>query len=278
MTAVLFGTLAAVLYGTADFLGGVAAKRTAMLAVTATSQSVGLLGLLLVIPFFGGRLTPVEAGWAFAGGVCGGAGIALLYHALSIGKMGIVSPITAVLAAAFPVGIGIARGDALRWFQFAGIAVALLAVVMISLSKEETGEREIATAGVKEAIASGIAIGLFFLLLGLSRRGAGLDVLLVARVGSIAFLVAVAAATRTSLLPRNNTLPTVAASGALDMSANVLYVLAAQTGELAIAAVLTSLYPASTVFLARIVLRERLQFVQKIGVAFALLGVVLLAA
>ena len=107
------------------------------------------------------------------GGVFGGIGIAMLYHALSIGKMGVVSPITAVLAAVVPVGVGVVRGDPLHWFQFAGIGCALVAVVMISLSFEDNGVREIGTKGVKEAIISGIAIGGFFLVLGLSRSSAG---------------------------------------------------------------------------------------------------------
>jgi drug/metabolite transporter (DMT)-like permease len=278
MTAVIFGALAATFYGTADFLGGIATRRTAMLAVTAVSQSVGLAVLLCFVPFFAGHLTPAATAWTFVGGMSGGIGIALLYHALSIGRMGVVSPITAVLAAAFPVVVGIARGDPLRWFQIAGIAIALLAIVMISFSREETGEREIATAGVKEAIASGVAIGLFLLMIGGSLRGGGLSVLVVARLGSIGVLLVLAAATRTSLLPRGNSLPIVVASGVIDMTANVFYLLAARTGQLAIAAVLTSLYPASTVLLARAFLGERLQATQKVGVLLALLGVALIAA
>ena len=274
----MLGTLAGISYGAADFIGGLAARRISAVAVTAISQAAGLVLLLIAVPFFGGHPTPVDLAWGLAGGVCGGVGIALLYHALSIGKMGVVSPITAVLAAAFPIVVGIVRGDALAWFQIAGIGVALVAVVLISFSKEESGEREIATAGVKEALASGCAIGLFFLTLGLSHRSSGLQGLLAARVGSVLFLLALAGITRTSLRPDARTTATVVGAGAIDMSANVLFVIAAQTGELAIASVLSSLYPASTVFLARIVLKERLQLVQKIGVALALLGVGMIAA
>jgi drug/metabolite transporter (DMT)-like permease len=241
------------------------------------SQGAGLVALLVAAPFFGGHPAAGDLLWGLLGGVFGGVGIALLYHALSIGKMGVVSPITAVLAAIVPVGVGLLRGDALHWFQFAGIGCALVAVVMISVSFEETGEREIGTKGVKEAILSGIAIGGFFLVLGLSRSSAGVDTLLAARVGSVIFLLLLAAATRTSLRPSGGTLPTLLLVGVIDMAANVLFVIAAQTGALAISAVLTSLYPASTVFLARIVLKERLQLTQKIGVGLALVGVALIA-
>ena len=275
---VAFGIVSALLYGSADFLGGVASKRSPMLSVTLAAQAVGLLVLLGAVPFFHAAPTQSEILWSLAGGVCGGIGIALLYHALSIGKMGVVSPITAVLAAAMPVLVGIARGDSLRAFQLAGIGIALAAVVMISLSKEESGKREIATSGVKEAIASGIAIGCFFLALGTVPHSAGLDGLLAARIGSVLCLLLFVLVTRTKPRPAGATLPMVIASGVMDMSANVLYVIAAQTGELAIASVLTSLYPASTVLLAQIALRERLALVQKIGVALALLGVALIAA
>jgi drug/metabolite transporter (DMT)-like permease len=278
LVAVTFGIAAAALYGSADFLGGSAAKRAPMLAVTLIAQAIGLAMLLGIVPFYGGHPARSELLWSAGGGVFGGIGIALLYHALSIGKMGVVSPITAVLAAAFPVVVGIVRGDVLAWFQIAGIFVALVAVVMISLSKEESGEREIGTKGVKEAIASGLAIGVFFLALGIGQRSHGFDGLLAARIGSVAFLLLLALLTRTPLRTDRATLGTVAASGAIDMVANGMYVVAAQTGELAVASVLTSLYPASTVFLARIVLHERLQTVQKFGVGLALLGVALIAA
>jgi drug/metabolite transporter (DMT)-like permease len=249
-----------------------------MLAVTLIAQSVGLICLLGVVPFYGGHPLHSELLWSAAGGVFGAIGIALLYHALSIGKMGVVSPITAVIAAAFPVIAGVVRGDALTWFQLLGIFVALVAVVLISMSKEESGEREIATEGVKEAIASGVAIGLFFLALGLGQRGHGFGGLLAARIGSVVCLLLLALAGRTPMRLPRATLGTVVASGAIDMTANALYVVAAQTGQLAVASVLTSLYPASTVFLARFVLRERLQLVQKFGVGLALIGVALIAA
>ena len=234
--------------------------------------------LAIAVPFFTGHPAAADLWWGLLGGVFGGIGIAMLYHALSIGKMGVVSPITAVLAAVVPVGVGLFRGDPLHWFQFAGIGCALVAVVMISLSFEGAGVREISTKGVKEAIVSGIAIGGFFLILGLSRSSAGVDTLLAARVGSVLFLLLLVAVTRTSLRPSAGTLPALLGIGAIDMAANVMFVIAAQTGALAISAVLTSLYPASTVFLARAVLKERLQLSQKLGVGLALVGVALIAA
>jgi len=278
MTAVFLGLLAATFYGAADFCGGLASKRASMVSVTFGAQLTGLVLIAGAIWLFPGRPTRVDLLWGLAAGVCGGAGIGLLYHALSIGKMGVVSPVTAVIAALFPVAVGFARGERPGLWQCVGFAVALLAVVLISYSREETGEREISTAGVKEAIAAGVVIGGFLLFLSFAHKSAGMWPLAAARVGAVALLAALGLATRTSLRPPSAVLKLVVLAGAIDMFANVLYVLAVHAGYLTVAVVLTSLYPASTVFLARIVLKERLQVQQKVGVALALAGVALIAS
>lgn len=278
MLGIALGLAAAVFYGAADFCGGLAAKRTAMFAVAVISQAAGFVVLLAILPFFPAHPVLADYLWGALAGLCGGLGLALLYHALSIGKMGVVSPITAVLAAALPVIVGVVRGEHLAVVQIGGIVVAMVAIVLISVSTEESGEREIATRGVREAIFSGIVLGGFYLFLANSRPAAGLDQLVTARLASILFLLAIAGVTRTSLRPDRATLALIVLSGVIDMTANALYVLATYHGYLAIAAVLTSLYPASTVFLARFVLREHLQLSQKVGVALALVGVGLIAA
>lgn len=241
------------------------------------SQFAGLLLLLGATPFLGGHLTRDAAVFGVLGGACGGAGIMLLYHALSIGKMGVVSPITAVLAAALPVAAGLARGDRLSAWQLLGIAVALVAVVLISLSAEPDGRIELSTQGVRQAVASGILLGGFYIFLALAGKGAGVYPLVFARLGSTVLLFAAAVAMRRTIAPVPATLGIVVLAGVMDVSANVLYVLAAYAGYLSIAAVLTSLYPASTVFLARFMLGERLARIQKIGVVLALAGVALIA-
>ena len=271
-----FSLCAAILYGAADFCGGLATKRAAVLAVTVVSQFAGLLVLVAALPFFPGANHPLDYLWGTLAGLCGAGGIALLYHALSIGKMGVVSPITAVLAAALPVVVTAASGQRLAPLQLAGILCALIAIVVISASFED-GVREIRTAGVKEAVLSGLLLGLFYLFLAKAHADAGLHNLLAARVSSVAFLALLAAINRVSLRLERRSLPLVVAAGVLDMSANVLYVLATFNGSLAIAAVLTSLYPASTVGLAAVALRERLSRVQWFGVGFALAGVAVIA-
>lgn len=276
--AILLGLLAAACYGAADFLGGFATKRSPILAVTIIAQAAGFILLLVALPFFAGHASRDAIMYGAISGVCGGIGIALLYHALSIGKMGVVSPITAVLAAALPVCVGILRGEHLSVWQTVGIAIAMLAVVLISLTTEPDGRFEFSTAGVKEAILSGPFIGGFLLFLARAGSNAGLYPLVTARLASTAFLLLIALALRKPITPVRSTVPIILIAGTIDMIANCLYVYATYAGYLSIAAVLTSLYPASTVFLARIVLAERLSLIQKFGVGFALAGVALIAS
>ncbi len=248
-----------------------------MFAVAVLSQTVGFVLLLCVLPFTPGHTVPSDYLFGALAGIGGALGVALLYHALSIGKMGIVSPITAVLAAAIPVIYGTLRGDRLGLTQIIGLALAVVAIGMISLSFEDTGKREIATKGVREAILAGFGFGAFLILLSQTHPAAGLHNLIGARLASIAILLVIALATRTRVAAPRADWPLIVGCGILDMSANILFVLAIFAGGLEIAAVLTGLYPASTVFLARVVLGERLSLTQKAGVAIALAGVVLIA-
>ncbi len=277
--AVVLGLFAAAFYGAADFCGGLATKRTSMVSVALISQSAGFVLLLTFVFFIPARADTMDFVYGAIGGVCGGAGLALLYQALSIGKMGVVSPITAVVAATVPVVFGVVfRHEVLAAVQLAGIGAALVAVVLISLSHEESGQIEIATAGVKEALACGVIFGGFYIFLGLTHRAAGMEPLLTARAASIIFLAVLALVVRAPVAQPARTLRLIVLAGLIDMTANVFYMLATHAGYISIAAVLTSLYPASTVLLARVLLRERLQAVQIAGVVLALVGVALISA
>ena len=274
---VLLALVAAAAYGSADFLGGIAARRAALLAVALAAQAVGLLVILLALAAHREVFEPASLAWGALAGLAGAAGIALLYHALSIGRMGVVSPVTALLAAAVPVIFGLATGERPSPIVYGGLALAAAAIVAISASFESDGAREFSTAGLREALLSGIAFGAFFTLLGMARNGAPLFALLGSRLASVGLLGSIVLATRTSLR-MNGTLWIVVLGGALDMAANLLYLFAARIDGLAISAVLTSLYPASTVLLAAIVLRERLSRIQWAGVLCALVAVAMIAA
>jgi drug/metabolite transporter (DMT)-like permease len=277
MIEVFLALGSALFYGAADFCGGLASKRVPMFAVTVLSQTAGFAVLLVALTFLPGHAVASDYLYGGIAGIFGGLGIALLYHALSIGKMGVVSPITAVLAAAVPVAVGAARGEHLQLLQYVGIGIAFIAIALISFSLEEGGIREISTKGVREAILSGLLIGGFLFFLAQTHPDAGVHNLVGARVTSILFLLGVGVATRTNFRVERASLPLILFSGVIDMTANILYVMATFNGYLSIAAVITSLYPASTVFLARFVLGERLAFSQKCGVGLALAGVLLIA-
>lgn len=280
MASILFGLLAAAFYGAADFCGGYASRRSAVFAVTIVSQLSGLVALLAVLALSHWRLTAPDLAYGALAGLCAGSGLALFYHALAIGRMGVVSPITAVLAAAVPVLASLFWGERLRWTQDTGIVVALAAVVLISASFEEGagGKREIATEGVREALVAGVVIGGFILFLSRASAGSGLAILLPARAASVLVLLALAAVLRGSIRPSREMLAVIIVGGVLDMAANAFFVLSARAGPVAIASVLTGLYPATTVVLAWVLLHERLQRVQRWGVLLALAGVALIAA
>lgn len=271
--------LASISYGAADFLGGLATKRgSTIFAAVVCSQAVGLLLVLLALPFLpAASPTAGDLAWGAASGLAGGIGLGLLYRGLAVGVMSVVAPVTAVCAVIIPVVVGVAFGERPAGFAVAGIALAVVAIVLISRSGEvEGGPR--ATAGLATAIASGIAIGIFLVCLERTGPAAGLWPLVPARVVSVSFFLLAGLVARQKLLPRRESWPIVAGGGALDMVANILYLLAVRQGPLSIVATLTSLYPASTILLARIVLRERLRLVQQAGVACAVLAIVLIVS
>jgi drug/metabolite transporter (DMT)-like permease len=288
LTAVALALASALFYGAADFCGGLAARRASTFAVVVWSQAVGfvliLLPAMLVVP---GVARAGDIGWGSACGVAGAVAIGLLYRGLAVGVMGVVSPVTAVLAASIPVAFAVATGDRPAPLAVAGIALALAAVVLVSASPQPAppaGAPLARTArgyrlprGVPEALGAGTAFGFFFIALARTHADAGLYPLLGMRVTSVAVLAAAALLLRQPLRVARPAARTVVLAGALDMLANVAYVLAAHAGALSVVAVVTSLYPAGTVALAAIVLHERLVRVQWLGVTVALAGVLCIA-
>ncbi|MBA2893968.1 EamA family transporter [Nonomuraea soli] len=262
-------------YGTADFLGGLATRRSRVLAVVVLSQIAGFALILLLMPLLPGLFSSSALLWGMAAGVAGAAGLTLFYRALATGVMSVVAPTTAVTSTVLPVVFGLATGERPEILAVVGIVLAVVAVIMVGRSPSQ-GQRSSA-ASVLAALAAGAGFGGFFILLAQAPEGTGLWPLVGARITSITAVVLLALVTRGSLRPGKGALGIIAAAGALDMAANVLYLLAEQQGMLSLVAVLVSLYPASTLVLARFVLGERLQGVQVAGVACALGAVALIA-
>jgi len=275
--ALVLALLSAVFYGTADFLGGVAARRSAALAATALAQGVGLVVVFLAAPFFPGeRMLLAEAGWGVGAGVTGAVGVALLYYGLAVGRVSVVAPVTAVCAIAIPVVVAGALGERPGPLAVCGIGAAVLSVGLISRGVDPAGTTAARDRSIWIALASGVAIGAFLVCLARAGTRSGLWPLVVARASSTVFLAAAALLSKDGLrISRAALLPAVAC-GTIDVLANALYVLAAGTGPLGLVATLASLYPASTVLLARIVLKERLRGVQSVGLACATVAIVLI--
>jgi hypothetical protein len=271
-------------YGAADFCGGLATRRASALAVVVWSQVAGLLVLLVALPAVPGVVHPRDLVVSLICGATAPLAVGLLYRGLAVGVMGVVSPITAVLCAALPVTWGIAHGERPAALGLMGIAFAMVAVVLVSAATPapEPGaaragapgsRRGAIPPGVPEALGAGVAFGVFFIALAQVHADAGLYPLLGTRLLSLALMLGGAFALRRPLRVPRAGLPTIGLCGALDMSANVLYVVATHAGALSIVAVLSSLYPAATVALAGVILRERLVRLQWAGVAVAFAGV-----
>lgn len=297
--AVVLGLLVSLTYGTGDFFGGLASKRTSATSVVIGSFAIST-GMLVVAtaawPLFGALPHPGgrDLWLGAATGLVGPIALGLLYRGLATGRMSVVAPITAVVAAVVPFGWGIGHGERPPAVALAGVAVALVAVVLISSAPahpdhEHDDAHVEGGAVVPTALAAGLGFGVVFVLLGSTTSHAGLWPLLVARPLSVLVTVGALVAwsrrpgasggsARAAVLPGPGSWPMVAGAGVFDVTANAAYLAATQRGLLSIVAVLSSLYPASTVVLARIVLAERLHRIQLGGLVLAALGVAAMAA
>ena len=275
--AVVLALTSAAVYGAADFLGGLASRKTSVFGVVALSQVVGLAALLALLPWLGGPVDGTDLAWGVAAGVAGASGLVLFFRTLARGVMSVIAPVTAVTSAAVPVLVGLLGGNRIGLWAAAGIALALAAVVLVSAEGGMSALRAARPASLAPALAAGTAFGFFFVLLDRTSEEAGVTPLVAARMASVALVVVLVLATRQSLRVTRRALPLVALSGVGDMTANALFLLATQQeGQLAITGVLASLYPVSTVMLAQVLLRERLAGAQVAGLGTAVAAIVLI--
>jgi len=275
--AVLLALASAVVYGSSDFLGGLASRRASVFGVVALSQLAGWVALLALLPWLGGPATAADLGWGAVAGLLGATGLVIFFRALSGGVMSVVAPVTAVTAAAVPVLAGLLGGNRISPWAWAGILLALVAVVLVSAEGGLGQLRAARPASLTAPLIAGTAFGFFFVLLDRTSSGSGLTPLVTARLASVLLVVVVALSGRQSVRVGRAVLPLVLCSGVGDMTANALFLLATQQdGPLAITGVLASLYPVSTVVLAQVVLRERLVGAQLAGLGVAVTAVVLI--
>lgn len=269
--------ISAVLYGSADFFGGLTARRANTVATVFVSQLAGLVLVLLALPFLPtATVSSRDWIWGIVAGLSGGIGVALLYRALAVGTMAVVAPVTAVCAAMLPVFFGFALGERFGLLTVGGIVLAFVAIVLVSQPRKtdqdaaQSSARRSLPPGIGLALLAGVIIGIFFLALARTNSAAGMWPLIAARFTSIALFGIIAVATGRSVRMSAPATATAVAGGVLDMLANAVYMFAARVGPLSIIVTLASLYPAATVILARVILHERLSFVQGVGIASAL--------
>ena len=271
-----FGLASAASWGAGDFSGGLASRRAHVLGVVVVSQAVGL-GILLALAIVQSQPLPplVKLAWGSAAGLSGAVGLVALYRALAIGVMGAVAPVTAVLAAALPVLFGALSEGLPSMVKLAGFGLALAGVWTLSRPEGPAGRPE----GLGLALLAGLGFGGFFILIDQARDVALVWPLVSARATSSILTLSIAlAGRRRAWLPPRGLLPLVLLAGILDVGGNAFFVLAAQAGRLDVSAVLASLYPAATVVLARVVLKERVTRARALGITAALVAIPLIAA
>jgi len=280
MLAVVIGLSSALVFGAADFLGGLASQRIAAIRVTALVSATGFAVMLVLLPFVGGAFSPEAIALGALSGVTGSIAIVLLYASLAIGPMSILSPLTAVVSAVVPLTAGLIRGERLGPIGYVAIGVALVAIVLVGFIPEKGAVRPSAK-GLLMAIGAGAMIGAFLIIIDLTPSNSGIVPLVVNRgvaatimFGVVGVLVLARRPSAGGWLPG---LRLAIACGVVDALANVGLLVGLRIGELSVVSVLTALYPAGTIILAAIVLKERIAIVQYVGLVLAIAAAAMLA-
>jgi drug/metabolite transporter (DMT)-like permease len=276
----VLAAFSALIWGAGDFCGGKATQRARALPVTVVAQLAGLpvvvLGLVLISAT---SPRPSDLGWGALAGVAGFVGLVLLYRGLAAGAMAIFAPVTAVTAAVVPLGAGLVLDESPGTLALIGVCCAIIAIGLMSVQVAASGRQAVVTPRlILLALAAGTMFGVFFILLGRAGDNAGMWPVLGVRVGSITLGLLLVARQRVSLRLDRPVLRWTVTAGVFDITANALYLLAAQRGLLSVVAPVAALYPASTVLLALLVDRERLRPVQLAGLGLAATALVLVAA
>jgi uncharacterized membrane protein len=270
-----------VLYGSGDFLGGLATRRAHVLPVLLLADLAGVVVALAAAAISGGAVSLAGLAWGMSAGLVGGFGLIVFYIGLAAGPMSVVAPVSGLVSTILPVAVALAEGERPTAGVYAGALLCLVAIVLASSAgPADTQGRRKPGRAIVYGVVSGAAFGLFFLLIRNAGQSGELWPVAAGRIGELASLLITAAVLRRSLLPSQTSgrlLMTAAAAGVIDVIANVCYVAATRTGMFGLAVVLAALYPGVTVLLARVVLGERLRWVQRAGLALAAIGILLVA-
>jgi drug/metabolite transporter (DMT)-like permease len=276
--AVLLSLCAAIAYGLSDFVGGVLSRRVSPWTVAFTSQAGGGLVALVLALVVGGDPRAVDLGWALLAGVGNGVGTAFLYRGLAAGRMGVVAPVSGVGAAVVPLVVGLATGERPGLLAWLGILVALPAIWLVAREPSAQDAPPVSAAGLVDGVLAGLGFGVLFAALAQIPEDSGFLPLALNSLVGAGVVALVATVLAQPWVPRQRSAYAGLVSGALGAAATGLFLVATQTGYLTVAAVITSLYPAFTVLLAALVLRERVHRAQAAGLALCAIAVGLIAA
>lgn len=278
--AVLIGLAAALGFGGGDFLGGLASKRSTTASVLLVVQCVGLIIAFGWVAVDGKALPPGDNLLVAAGaGVSGVTGLGLLFRGLATGRMGVVAPVSAVIASTAPVLWGAAQGERPSAVAWTGVGVAIVAVGLIARTPDRDADADFTAARpLALGFAAGAAFGVAVILFSEAAQDGGFWPLVFARVAAVPAMLGVAAFVHRAFAPARSDVPTSLASGVLDVTGNAALLVAFRRGLTSLVAPVAALYPAATVILARIVLKETLTRLQFSGLVLALTGLVLIGA
>ncbi len=277
LLAILYGLTAGITWGAGDFGGGLASKRLNAFMVIILSQLLGIVFLLAMAFVFRESIaTPTSLLWGARAGVFGMAGLAALYLGLAGGRMAVVAPVTAAVAAVLPIFVGLfLEGWPSPW-QMVGFGIALVAVWLLAQDGDSIGSR-IDIRELRLPFIAGFGFGLFFIFIDQASHDAVFWPLVAARMSSMSILTVLVLVQREWKIPPRSQFPLLVIVGIFETGGNAFFALATQIGRLDISAVLSSLYPATTVLLAAVVLKEKVGRPQKVGLLAALVALVLIA-
>ena len=273
--AITYGICSALAWGAGDFSGGFATKRGSVFTVILYSQIIGgilLIGLQILIGE--NKLETRHLAWGGAAGICGVLGLMALYKGLATGRMGIVAPLSAVLTAVVPLVFAFIAEGIPKHTQVLGFGGALIAVWLFSSTR---GGSYALRSEIMLSLSAGMGFGLFFICIDRVSGEAILWPLVAARLASVTIMALILGSRGQLSLPQGRLWPLIALAGLLDTAGNAFFALASQLGRLDVSAVLASMYPATTVMLARFVLKEKISGRQQIGLAVACVALGLIA-
>jgi len=277
MLTILFGLSSALAWGAADFCGGLASRRGKAFQAVLFGEGVGLV-ILLGLALLSGEKSMSRQAWLMCtiAGAMGVLGLLLFYHSMTKVQMSVAAPVSALAAAVLPVIAGSFLDGFPGWLTFIGFGLALAAIWFISQADGGPKSLRLRLRDLGLPLLSGVSFGIYLILFNRSSQSNIFWPLVVARVAGTLTMLVYALASRQSMLPPRNAWGLIAGYGLLDVTGNALYILAGQAGRMDVAAVLVSLYPASTVVLAGLILHERLNRSQVLGILAALVAIVLI--